>query len=160
VKDAAQELLPLGQVERRAVADAGLKQLRRGQAQSVMQEAAAFLQEGRFEPAREKFLAAIRVDPTVPEAYNGVGVSFYGRQQYADAEKWYRRALAVDPDFGDAYYNLACLHAIGGRKDTALRLLELAVKNGYTTDASLDRDPDLASLRGDPRFAKLRSRGR
>jgi Flp pilus assembly protein TadD len=159
VAQAAEERLPLGQLERRAAPDDAFRQMRRAQAQTVMAEGASFLQEGRFEQAREKFIEAICIDPTTPEAYNGVGVSHYGRQQHAEAEGWYRRALAVDPDFGDAYYNLACLHAVAGRKDAAFRLLELAVKNGYTTDASLDRDPDLAGLRDDPRFAKIRKRG-
>lgn len=156
---ANQDLRPLGTIERAASADPGLRKMRRAQAQTVMSDAQNFLAEGRFEEARERFLDAIEKDPTVAEAYNGVGVTFYARNQPADAESWYRRALAVDPDFGDAYYNLACLRAIGGKKGEALQLLELAARNGYTTDESLDQDPDLDSIRKEPRFVALRKRG-
>ena len=155
---ANQDLRPLGAIERAASTDPGLQKMRRAQAQTVMSDAQNFLSEGRFEEARERFLDAIEKDPTVAEAYNGVGVTFYARNQPADAEAWYRRSLAVDPDFGDAYYNLACLRAMSGKKGEALQLLELAARNGYTTDESLEQDPDLESVRKEPRFVALRKR--
>ncbi len=34
---------------------------------------------------------------------------------------WYKKALAVDPDFGDAYYNMACVYALQGERTLALR---------------------------------------
>jgi tetratricopeptide (TPR) repeat protein len=63
---------------------------------------------------------------------------------------WYKRALAVDPDFGDAYYNVACVYALEGRKDMALRHLQIAALNGYATADGIDADPDVEGLRGEP----------
>ncbi len=156
---ANQDLRPLGELERREVDDPGVRQLRRAAAQAVMRDAQNYMTEGRFEQARQRFLDAIEKDPTVSEAYNGVGVTYYARNQHGEALDWYKRALAVDPDLGDAYYNIACLHAVKGEKEAAFRFLTLAVRNGYTTDEALDDDHDLDALRADPRFAKLKKAG-
>jgi len=52
---------------------------------------------------------------------------------------------------GTPLYNLACLAALGGEREQALDLLEEAVTTGWAAPVILD-DPDLESLRGDPRL--------
>jgi tetratricopeptide (TPR) repeat protein len=113
------------------------------------------LHEGNFEAARRRFLEAIDADAAVPEAYNGVGVTFRMRNDLPRALEWYKKALAVDPDFGDAYYNMACVYALEGRKDLALRYLQIAALNGYATAEGMDGDPDLEALRGEPGYRAL-----
>jgi putative intracellular protease/amidase len=55
----------------------------------------------------------------------------------------------------DETYNLACLFARTGRTPEALDALESAVKDGFGPRSVLERDEDLAPLRGDPRFASI-----
>jgi Tfp pilus assembly protein PilF len=45
-----------------------------------------------------------------------VGVTFRMRNDLATALEWYKRALAVDPDFGDAHHDMARVHALEGRR--------------------------------------------
>jgi hypothetical protein len=52
---------------------------------------------------------------------------------------------------GRDLYNLACLDALEGNEETALERLREAIDTGWATTRILD-DPDLDSLRGDPRF--------
>jgi transcriptional regulator GlxA family with amidase domain len=52
-------------------------------------------------------------------------------------------------------YNLACLLARAGRAAEALDALESAVKDGFGPRDVLERDEDLAPLRGDPRFGSI-----
>ena len=59
------------------------------------------------------------------------------------ALEWYKKALVVDPDFGDAYYNMACVYALQGQKELALRYLQIAALNGYASAEGIDADPDL-----------------
>ena len=54
---------------------------------------------------------------------------------------------------GVAAYNLACGYARLGRKDDALRQLDMAVENGGGRDMA--NDEDLVSLRGEARFQAL-----
>jgi hypothetical protein len=127
----------------------------RARAKQLLRDGAAWLSEGNFEQARRRFLDAIDVDASIPEAYNGVGVTFRMRNELGRALEWYKKALAVDPDFGDAYYNMACVYALQGSKDMALRYLQIAAMNGYATAGGMDEDPDLASVRAEPGYRAL-----
>jgi adenylate cyclase len=69
--------------------------------------------------------------------------------------KWARRALAIDADDAGIRYNVACLYAVEGATDKALDCLEMAIRKGFGNRGWLDRDPDLDSLRSDPRFDAL-----
>jgi predicted esterase len=64
-----------------------------------------------------------------------------------------------DPDVYRLHYNAACGHARIGAKEPAFAQLTLAVARGYGLEeqqlTNLQLDPDLASLRDDPRFAAL-----
>ena len=60
-----------------------------------------------------------------------------------------------DSESPTTIYNLACKHAVEGRRDEALRHLELAIAAGWDDADFARRDEDLASLRGDERFEKL-----
>ena len=128
---------------------------RRARARRLLRDGAGYLAEGSFEKARRRFLEAIEADPRVPEAYNGVGVTWRMRNDLREALAWYKRALAVDPDFGDAYYNMACVYAVEGRAELALRYLKIAYLNGYATAEGIAQDPDLASLRESPEYQSL-----
>jgi len=127
----------------------------REKAREILRDGGAWLSEGNFESARRRFLEAIEADATIPEAYNGVGVTYRMRNDLAHALEWYKKALAVDPDFGDAYYNMACLYAVEGKKELALRYLQIAALNGYATAEGVDGDPDLESVRDEPGYRAL-----
>lgn len=128
-----------------------------GPAAVLMRDAENYLHEGQFEAARRQFLEAVKKEPALGEAYNGVGVTHYARNEYAEAIEWYKRGLEAAPGFGDLYYNLACAYALLGRNEMALRYLRLAALRGYTEAEALDRDTDLSALRGTPGFAEIRA---
>ncbi len=68
------------------------------------------------------------------------------------------RLAACRPEDPTIRYNLACSLALCGQADRALETLARAVALGYRDPAHLREDPDLESLRDDPRFqAVLRS---
>jgi len=127
----------------------------REKARALLTDGAAYLNEGNFEQARKRFLDALDEDASVPEGYNGVGVTYRMRNDLGKALDWYKKALAVDPDFGDAYYNMACVYALQGEKEMALRYLQIAALNGYATADGMDHDPDLESLRGEKAYQAL-----
>jgi hypothetical protein len=128
---------------------------RRERARAILRDGAAWLGEGNFEQARRRFLDALELDPAIPEAYNGVGVTYRMRNDLPRALEWYKKALTVDADFGDAYYNMACVYALEGKKQLALRYLQIAALNGYATAGGMDEDPDLEAIRAEPAYRAL-----
>jgi eukaryotic-like serine/threonine-protein kinase len=84
---------------------------------------------------------------------------------FAEAERLYRetndiqrRVLGPEsPDSADSAYNLACLMAVQGRREEAISFLSESVDHGLDsfTASNMEKDTDLKSLRGDPRFALL-----
>ena len=53
------------------------------------------------------------------------------------------------------YYNKACAHAMNAERDEALKALMSAVRRGYKNMKNLQKDPDLESVRDDPRFVAI-----
>jgi hypothetical protein len=122
---------------------------------SNMETGAGHLETGQFERARKAFLAAIELDPTRPEAHNGVGVTYYARHDHDMALEWYKKALEVDANFSDAYYNMACIYALQRKPNIAFRYLKIAALNGFVQPDVLESDEDLASVRSDPRYKEI-----
>jgi Flp pilus assembly protein TadD len=69
--------------------------------------------------------------------------------------EWGRRAMAMDPADGGVRYNVACLFALEGLREEALDCLEDALRAGFGNLDWIQNDPDLASLRDDPRYTAL-----
>ena len=63
-----------------------------------------------------------------------------------------QRLVRLRPNRPVAHYNLACSLSLTARLDQAFAELALAVRLGYRDFDHLERDPDLAALRADPRY--------
>ncbi len=59
-----------------------------------------------------------------------------------------------------AMYNLACTYALKGDRELGLDWLEKSINAGFDDSTKLVADPDIASLRGDPRFKKIQEQSR
>ena len=65
------------------------------------------------------------------------------------------RALAVDPDDAALLYNVACVYASLNENERAIEVLERAVDRGFGQREWIESDPDLAPLRGTPRYEAI-----
>ncbi|MFY9609603.1 MAG: tetratricopeptide repeat protein [Blastocatellia bacterium] len=54
-----------------------------------------------------------------------------------------------------AMYNLACTYALKGDRQNGLDWLEKSINAGFDDSTKLVADPDISSLRGDPRFKRI-----
>ena len=75
------------------------------------------------------------------------------------ARGYYEKGLWVDlklsklcPDDPIVYYNLACSYSLMGELDEAFASLKKSIERGYDDVQYLNTDPDLRSLRSDPRY--------
>ncbi len=85
--------------------------------------------------------------------------------KYAEGEELLRQTLNIqrrvlppdDPRTAISIYNLGGIEAQQGRRDEAFPLLNEAIDHGFPplADLSVEQDPDLQELHGDPRFDAL-----
>jgi tetratricopeptide (TPR) repeat protein len=90
-----------------------------------------------------------------PWEFAFAGTPAWKEKRYDEAEALLQEGLALHPGNPSLLYDLACLAALQGRRDEAFDLLReaLEAQPKYVKHAS--KDPDLESLRDDPRFSEL-----
>jgi len=117
---------------------------------------------GRSDEARAAYRRALdaaqhhlALNPDDPRATTMCAVSLCRLGEAERGLACAKRALAIDPEDAGVRYNVACLYALHGERELALTTLEECVRLGFGNLEWFERDPDLASLRGDPRFVAL-----
>ena len=94
-------------------------------------------------------------DPYFVDALRAQANNLAARGHYARALQLDRRLVRLIPEDAIAWYNLACSYTVLGMIDPGFFALARALELGYRYTRPLFRDPDLKSLRRDPRFERL-----
>ncbi|QDU97026.1 tetratricopeptide repeat protein [Lignipirellula cremea] len=82
-------------------------------------------------------------------------VQLLNQGDYDAAAQILQQVVKTSPSAFSSRYNLACVWARQGKTDQAFTELTQAIADGYRDAQHLATDPDLASLRDDPRWATL-----
>ncbi len=103
--------------------------------------------------------------PLTLRAMSNLSDSLTKLGNWVEADKLLRQALSIQrrvlapdhPDTALSTYNLACVLAHQGKEAEALSMLRDSVDHGLAlwVMREMDKDPDLISLHGDPRFDAL-----
>jgi adenylate cyclase len=101
---------------------------------------------------------AISVNPGDSRALQHGALALWHLGQTAESEEWAERAVEVDPNEVTMLYNMACLSVLSGNPERALDLLERAADAGWSRPEWASQDPDLASIRSNPRYIRLLAR--
>jgi len=96
--------------------------------QSLYEAGIALLQSGDPAGAREKFNAALAIDPTFALAHNGIGLSYSNVGQFDAALESYDSAIRVDPNFSSPYVNRSFIQQKRGDIQGAMDSLHYAIK--------------------------------
>lgn len=121
------------------------------------QEADGAFDRKDWAAAASGYDAVIRAGTEKPRPYLRLGIARHQLKQFKEATAAYEKALALGTLGAQlAHYNLACIYA---RTDTkqAFAHLEAAMRGGAATQ-QIESDPDLATLRKDPRYPALRDK--
>jgi len=116
-----------------------------------------FLAE-RYAEALASYQKVLEKTPANFEVLLQAGLSAQRSGDASTAEAMFEQAAEVRPDHWMPPYDIACLRAQAGQTDEAFRWLDQAMDR-HLADLKLVRtDPDLASLRHDPRWSALLAR--
>lgn len=112
----------------------------------------AYIRAERLDEAVEYLEQACRLSSNQEACGNlAVALQRAGRPEEARTAAAHAESLSANR-WG--YYNLGCYRALAGDPDAALRALDRAVGLGFA-NVQITQDPDLHTLRNDPRFQDL-----
>jgi tetratricopeptide (TPR) repeat protein len=90
------------------------------QAQELFSQGVDALNQGNANLALEKFSAALKLDPELPEAYINRGIALRRLGQYVEAVEDLDKALKLAPKSPEAFYNRALAYSLSGLYDKAV----------------------------------------
>jgi serine/threonine-protein kinase len=118
---------------------------------------------GQDEKAKEAYRQAIRlaetelsVNPNSAEVRASLGLYCARLSDQPRALAEIAQARKLEPANTRVLFRCALAYELVGRRALALETLKEALRGGYSL-AEVEKDPDLANLRQDPRFAALRA---
>ena len=85
-----------------------------------------YLRDRDHKRAIEQLEAIIRDDPSNAQAYYFLGSIAYQEERWKDMADYLKKSLLFNPDFEQAYYDLASAQVASGKIDDALATLRLA----------------------------------
>ena len=115
----------------------------------------ACFQKQDLDCAADHLRQATRLDPGSVLALTCLATVLMQRQQYAEAGEALARLVRLMPDNPTVFYNLACVHALQNKKDTAVNFLKQAVDKGYDRWEHIKTDADLKNIHDTAYFKNL-----
>ena len=112
------------------------------QASRFLDQAGAYLNEGKTDSALAAFGLALEENPRLTEAHMGMGQIYRERGDYEFAANAYERATVTDPQNFDAHYYLALMRQLMGQVQQAVRTYLQAL---VIDPDSFEANRDLAS---------------
>lgn len=79
---------------------------------NAVEDGTAFLEEGKMEEAQEKFEASIEKEKDLGEAYRGLGICYWEKEDYTKALSAFEKALENDTEETATLYNMLGICAL------------------------------------------------
>jgi hypothetical protein len=123
-------------------------------AADVTRIADSLLRAQDFRRAMQEFDRLASANPNTSRLWYQLGIAASSAGESRRALEAFGKAFALAQN-PTAAYNIGAMHARIGQRDSALVWLDSAVKIGFVAVPQFHSDPDLASVRSDPRFARV-----
>ncbi|MBI2342010.1 MAG: tetratricopeptide repeat protein, partial [Deltaproteobacteria bacterium] len=107
-----------------------------GSVADLIEEGKALYNAARLDDALAKFLSASIQEPANPAPLNNIGLIYKKKNNFAQAEGYYKKALQLKPDYAECLNNLGVLKdAMGETLDAAIFLRKAVSADGTYADA-------------------------
>lgn len=101
-------------------------------ANALMQQAEAFFAQGKMDEALKNYQTALDLDPKLYHAALFSGDVYMQKEDFAKAELWYQKAIAIDPNRETAYrYSATPLMKQGKTQEARDRYIEAFITEPY-----------------------------
>lgn len=110
----------------------------------------------RLIEARARYAALRAENSEDGEEWFDAGLDLLRLRMTDEAIDSYLHAINLGQKTSTAMYNLACAYSLKGDIDSGILWLQRSVENGFDSVHKLDSDPDIARLRTDARFPKIK----
>jgi tetratricopeptide (TPR) repeat protein len=114
-----------------------------------------YIRENDYQKAVEEFRKLLEEFPFDFRANYHIAFAYLLLKNYPKSIHHFEIARRINPKDTLTLYNLACAYALHGKKDEALSALEGSVEAGFDDSKHMMADPDLESIRDDPRFLEI-----
>ena len=109
----------------------------------------------KWSEAVPAYRALLEQTPDDGRAWHHLGYALHALGRLEEALGVHKKASEFEGVGHIAAYNVACVYALKDKKDLAFEWIEKAVKKGFRGVDYLKEDPDLDSIRSDPRFEAI-----
>jgi Flp pilus assembly protein TadD len=109
----------------------------------------------RWAPAITLYDAYVRNDPNSGRAWFNLAYALHYSHEHARAIEGFKQAMKLGYHKATSAYNVACGYAKLNQTEEAFAWLARAKAEGFKLGENLRWDPDLASLKSDPRFKRM-----
>ena len=84
-------------------------QIKPGTPEYHLNQGIFYLNAGNIDQAEKKFLLALKKNPNLMGAINGMGIVYLNKREFDKAIRNFRRVISLNPDFFDAYNYLGVI---------------------------------------------------
>jgi tetratricopeptide (TPR) repeat protein len=126
---------------------------------TAMAEANKLFQTQKWVESVAAFEAVTKAEPANPRAFYFMGLSLYALGKYEEAAAPFQKAIEIGHN-PQPMYDLARTYARLNQKDKAFEWIDKSLTANLPNPRRIANDPELVSLRDDPRFPAVAERGR
>ena len=87
-------------------------------------KAMGLFKEGKYKESIDAFSSVLETEPDNADIYNNMGVAYSCLDNFEQAEKFYIKAIELDPELVQAYINLSDLYFKAGDVASSLGTLQ------------------------------------
>ena len=138
-----------------AIAIAGLHARDQTAQPAGISQALAAIQKQDWDGAIAILEPLAKSQPGNPQVWRFLGLAYHSKKDLDKAMAAHLKAAEFDQTRPIALYNIAMVHALRGERDAAFEWLERARETKRVDLTQIGTDTDAASLRDDPRYARL-----